>query len=568
MSQAPRHRRPWAAAATAFAIALAAFGIVALATLGLGLRDDATRTADALRTETARLAATVDGATPVAARRALGSSSVAARIVGPKGNVRADGAMSALWAGAGAPFPARVAAWGADATLGHGFVEETAALADGTHLVTRAPLAMGPAGILSGGWPLLAFLVVAAAAVAGAVWRRESRLAARLRGIAGEVDALAGGRPVRFARGARGEWGTLDAALGRASHRMIELQGAAAVRMDALGVALAPLALPVVARTPSGGIVRNDAVERLVAELPPADRDAVEETLRTGLTGTGSSSRRLELTDGRVLEADTWAVPGGRLVALSERTEQTRLARLRAALTGSAVRGLRGPLQAIRARSAEVLARTPADSAAPVREIAASADRLDRIVGRLLRGADGQDRPVRTRPVSVQSIAFALGQGHDARLRERGLRLEHDIADDLPALDVDPGLVHEILTELLDNASAATPRGGVVTLRARPGAPGMVRLAVTDTGAGIPGHERALVMEPFGRGQGASIRPGAGLGLGVARELAHRMGGHIRIEAGPGGVALVELPAAAPAEPSPSEDGEDRVLTGASAGTP
>lgn len=568
MSQAPRPRRPWAPAGAAFAIALAACAALAYLTLSLGLRDDAARTAGDLRAETARLAAAVEAGPAARARAEIQSAPVAARVVGPRGLVRIDGAMPALWNAGAAPFAARAAAWRSGATVGHGFVEETAVLPGGSTLVTRAPLAMAPGGIFGGGWPLLALIVAAALAVAAATWRICARRDGRLRGLADQVDALAGGRQVHFTPGTHGEWGHLESALGRASHRMIELQGAAEVRMEALGAALAPMTLPAAARTPSGGLVRNDALERLVRGLTPADADALEGAVREGLAGTGSSSRRLELSDGRVIEAETWAVPGGRLVTLGERTEQARLEALRRNLTGSAARALRSPLRTIQTRGGELLAQVPADSAGQVRDIVAASDRLERVVGRLLRDAEGSDRPVRTRAVSAQSMAFALGQAQDAKLRERGLRLEQDIADGLPALEVDPVLVHEILAELLDNASAATPRGGIVTFRARPASLGMVELAVVDTGAGIPARERALVLEPFGRGEGAALRPGAGLGLGVARALAERMGGRISIDAGPGGVARVELPAAPSAESVPSADDAGGVLTGVGAATP
>jgi signal transduction histidine kinase len=336
------------------------------------------------------------------------------------------------------------------------------------------------------------------------------------------------------------------------AERVAGLQGATEARMEALGATLAPMPLAAAARTPAGGVVRNEALERLVRDSSHADAARLDDAVRRALAGAGAVSRRVELDDGRVLEAEAWAVPGGRVVVLAERTEQARLRELRMSISGSAGRMLRGPLEQIRAEATGLAERLPAGEAPSARAILAGVERLDRLTARMVRtGTDEPGRPVATRPVGVAAIAFGLGQAYDRRLRERGLRLEHDVPAAIAPVMADPGLLHEALAELIDNASAATPRGGVITLRAREPRAGRVEITIADTGSGIPGRERALVAEPFGRGVAASTRPGAGLGLGVARSLIERMGGRLILDAGPGGTARVELPAHVPAAPPP-----------------
>ena len=149
-----------------------------------------------------------------------------------------------------------------------------------------------------------------------------------------------------------------------------------------------------------------------------------------------------------------------------------------------------------------------------------------------------------------------------SKLRDRGLRMETDLPATLPPLRTDSALVHEILSELVANSATYTPRGGTITLAGRALAGGGVELAVRDTGPGFAGDELAAAVERFGRGDAATGFPGAGLGLGVARALAERLGGRLSLEPGPGGRARLEVPArrrpaagARPAEAALSEVG-------------
>jgi signal transduction histidine kinase len=103
---------------------------------------------------------------------------------------------------------------------------------------------------------------------------------------------------------------------------------------------------------------------------------------------------------------------------------------------------------------------------------------------------------------------------------------------------LDEGLVRRVLDALLENALRHTPPGGTVTLSAaREGE--VLRIAVADTGPGVPPELRAWLFEPFVTG-----RPeGTGLGLAIARELADAMGGRLFLaETGPGATFVLELP--------------------------
>jgi signal transduction histidine kinase len=132
-----------------------------------------------------------------------------------------------------------------------------------------------------------------------------------------------------------------------------------------------------------------------------------------------------------------------------------------------------------------------------------------------------------------------------ARERDIGLTVE---AEGCPPLWADPDKLHQVLTNLLSNAVKFSRAGGRVTVRAESGPPDMVRVAVQDSGPGIPPGERERVFDKFyqvGRVDGE--RPsGTGLGLTIARHLVDLHGGRIWVEDGAGGgcAFVVLLPAA------------------------
>lgn len=97
-----------------------------------------------------------------------------------------------------------------------------------------------------------------------------------------------------------------------------------------------------------------------------------------------------------------------------------------------------------------------------------------------------------------------------------------------------PWLLEEALGNLIDNAVAATPAGGSLTLRCGR-VNGCVFVEVIDTGIGIPAPERAQVFERFFRASNTRA-DGSGLGLAIVREVAAIHAAEITLDAGPAGI--------------------------------
>ena len=123
---------------------------------------------------------------------------------------------------------------------------------------------------------------------------------------------------------------------------------------------------------------------------------------------------------------------------------------------------------------------------------------------------------------------------------------KHIVLDYVPcetdlAVRADREKLRQILLNLLSNAIRHTPAGGRVTLSASP-VDMRVRIAVEDTGPGIPADKREEIFEPFVQLDRTLTQPreGLGLGLAISRDLARGMAGDLAVDpATPSGARFV-----------------------------
>ncbi len=314
----------------------------------------------------------------------------------------------------------------------------------------------------------------------------------------------------------------------------------------------------------SFGWPRDEVVGRLLAEtiIPPRYREAHTAGLaRLLATGEGVVlDKRLELEalrrDGREFPVEL-TISAARAGAsrvfnafIRDIRDRKAAEQMRTDLTHTLIHDLRNPLTSTRG-FLELLKASPGALSPAQQEMLEIAFRGTRKVLALINDILDVSRlesgvlPLERERVDVLALVAEAVDLQGPQARDKGLRVDHDVAPGLPAAWVDPGLVSRVMQNLLGNAIKFTPPGGAVRVVVRTDAAeaDRLRVSVADTGPGIPADVRRRLFEKFVTGQQAER--GTGLGLAFCRLVVEAHGGSIWAEDGsPGTVFQFTLPAA------------------------
>jgi len=295
------------------------------------------------------------------------------------------------------------------------------------------------------------------------------------------------------------------------------------------------------------GIRRNEIVGRPLPELLPGWERVSTRAETMPLERDGKE---------RWVSISGVSFDEGVVYAFHDITEEHALEQIRQDLVATVSHELRTPLAAIFG-SAVTLNRHDLELQQDIRDkllnvIVDESARLTTIVNDLLLASrlDAGRLEVQIESCDARALAESVVDAARTHLPE-AIRVELEpVADDVPSVAADEGLLRQVLDNLLDNAVKYSPAGGDVRLSVE-AAEAVVRFGVADQGLGIPAAEHGRIFEKFYR-----LDPdmtggigGTGLGLYIARELVRRVSGRIWVEAneGEGSTFYVELPAAAAA---------------------
>lgn len=150
--------------------------------------------------------------------------------------------------------------------------------------------------------------------------------------------------------------------------------------------------------------------------------------------------------------------------------------------------------------------------------------------------------------LAVSSAALDVEEVVLPAIDELGLGpadVELGIAEDLPPVMADAGLLQRVLVNLLENAVRFSPKGSPVLISASSFA-GTVEIRIADSGPGVPDERRDDIFVPFQRLGDTDNLTGLGLGLALSKGFVEGMGGTMQAEDTPGGglTMVISLPAA------------------------
>ncbi|HVG04711.1 MAG TPA: PAS domain S-box protein, partial [Burkholderiaceae bacterium] len=164
---------------------------------------------------------------------------------------------------------------------------------------------------------------------------------------------------------------------------------------------------------------------------------------------------------------------------------------------------------------------------------AGQAQRAGNIIRRIrefVKRSEPRRRPTEVARIVEDAIAFA-----DIEAAKKGITIHTDVQEGLPALDVDPILIEQLLLNLLKNAVDAMDQAELrridLVVRRRED---MAEFSVIDRGSGVSELQRANLFQPFF----STKSEGMGMGLNICRSIVEFHHGRLNVERNPDGGAI------------------------------
>ncbi len=438
-----------------------------------------------------------------------------------------------------------------------------------SYLTLRVPVAVTAAGLAAaaalylaaGSEPLAVFGGAIAAGLTAALMLRPVALSVRQ--VAGALNRAANaaeGPPAlsemeELRRAAEAVEARLAASASASSHDRNQLLAALNSGADAFfGVdAEGAVRFANLAAERLFGRPRELMAGRHFASLMP-DPEAVE-ALRAGQDTRTRQVRSLERPNKQFLEVSVTPIADGgdwsALVVFHDLTDVKRAEQMRRDFVANVSHELRTPLASIRAVLETLETGALADPAA-ARDFIARAqtevDRLTAMVAELLELSriESGEFPMSFEPVGVGNAVTEAVERLRSQADRLGVRMCAEIEPGIELVLGDSERIERAVVNLVQNALKFSQPGGEVRVSATQ-SEGIVRIAVSDNGAGIDQRDLSRIFERFYKADNSRRTDGSGLGLALVKHTAEAHGGSVSVasELGHGSTFTISLPALA-----------------------
>ncbi len=219
-------------------------------------------------------------------------------------------------------------------------------------------------------------------------------------------------------------------------------------------------------------------------------------------------------------------------------TDLARSVNTRRQMTADIAHELRTPLSVILGHADAVSDGVLPPTVETVEIIRDEASRLEHLINdlRILSLADAGELSLDLQAVNPEELLEEVRQRYVVQANLKHIELQVDASPELPTVEIDPGRMTQVLTNILENALRHTPESGKVILSAQEEL-NTIRISLQDSGPGVAEDELERIFRRFYRTDPSRQRVedgGSGLGLAIAKSIVERHGGTIRAESKPG----------------------------------
>ena len=164
-------------------------------------------------------------------------------------------------------------------------------------------------------------------------------------------------------------------------------------------------------------------------------------------------------------------------------------------------------------------------------------------------------REYRMVPSDIGAVVRDVVESYRFAIEKLGFKLELELADELPPLELDPEALSQALINLLNNAIKYSPEQKAIKVGLRREGD-RVLLSVSDHGIGIPRAEHRRIFEKFYRAETSLVHTtkGSGLGLALVQHITEAHGGRVELVSAPGEGSTFTLSLPVAPEPRPVEE--------------